>query len=65
METSFVFAIKDNNAYLEMKEKFENKEKVFSIKYPPIYAREYDGDLQMLEGNDINKNYQQLRENYL
>jgi hypothetical protein len=58
METSFVFAIKDNNAYLEMKEKFENKEKVFSIKYPPIYAREYDGDLQMLEGNDINKNYQ-------
>jgi hypothetical protein len=56
METSFVFAIKDNNAYLEMKEKFENKEKVFSIKYPPIYAREYDGEIQMFD--DINKNYQ-------
>jgi len=58
METSFIFAIKDNNAYLEMKDKFENEQKIFSIKYPPIYAREYDGEIQMFDGNDINKNYQ-------
>lgn len=58
METTYTFAIKENNAYLEMKQKFENQENVFSIKNPAIYGRVYNGKLQMMDNSDLQKNYQ-------
>jgi len=58
METTYTFAIKENTAYLEMKEKFENVENVFSIKNPACFGRVYNGKLQMLDSGDLQKNYQ-------
>ena len=58
METSYTFAIKENTAYLEMKDKFENEEGIFSVKNPCCFGRVYNGKLQMLDGGDIGKNYE-------
>ena len=59
METSYVFAIKDNNAYLEMKQKFEEEEGVFSIKLKPGgWGRIYQKELYLFDSGELGKNYE-------
>jgi len=57
METSYVFAIKDNSAYLEMKQKFEYEEGVFSIKFPVCFIRVFENKIQMHDTGNLIKNY--------
>jgi hypothetical protein len=58
METSWVMSEKDDQAYREMRDWFENKECVFSLKYPAMYCRVFDGQLQMFDRSDLIKNYE-------
>jgi hypothetical protein len=59
MDTSYVFAIKENSAYLEMKQKFEEEERVFSIKLKPGgWGRVYEKELYLFDSGDLSKNYE-------
>jgi len=59
METSYVFAIKENSAYLEMKQKFEQAEGVFSVKLKPGgWGRVYEKELYLFDSGDLAKNYE-------
>lgn len=58
METSFTFAINENTAYLEMKNKFENEENVFSLKNPAMWCRVFENRLLMLDSTELSKNYE-------
>ena len=60
METSWVMTEKNDNAYLQLKDWFENVEGVFSLVYPPIYCRVYDGELQMLDRTGMYHNWECL-----
>jgi hypothetical protein len=58
METSFTFAINENTAYLEMKQKFENEENVFSVKNPAMWCRVFERQLLLLDSTELSKNYE-------
>ena len=59
METSYEFAVKENNAYLEMKQKFEEEEGVFSIKLKPGgWGRIYEKEVYLFDSGDLHKNYE-------
>lgn len=59
MITSYDFAIKENTAYLEMKQKFEQEEGVFSIKLKPGgWARVYQNEIFLFDSGELHKNYE-------
>ena len=59
METSYEFAVKENSAYLEMKQKFEEEEGVFSIKLKPGgWGRIYEKEVYLFDSGDLHKNYE-------
>ena len=58
METSYTLFKKNDDAYQEMKHRFENDECVMSIKFPVCYIRVFEKKIQMLDKGDLMKNYQ-------
>jgi len=59
METSYEFAVRENSAYLEMKQKFEEEEGVFSIKLKPGgWGRIYEKEVYLFDSGDLHKNYE-------
>ena len=58
METSWVLTEKNDSAYKEKKDWFENVEGVFSIKSPPMYCRVFENELQMLDKTGLFHNWE-------
>jgi len=58
METSWTLKEGDDRAYQEKKDWFENNQRVFAVKYPAMYCRVFEGELQMLDRGDVIHNWE-------